>query len=657
MSFSTPSRTLVYLAVALAAAGCKETVGPDKRVQLIEISPKTARLYTVGQQQAFTTALTTEAGTDGEGIEVGYIARDNTLLQVNSAGVATALKKGGSTWVVASAGGKSDSAFVEVPLTSCGTTAATTMTVGQVVTDVGAAGFCAAASTGEYAVIVHNNTLSGTGTTSLEVTGIAVGAPPASGASFSRAVTNSGMAGHLRTWRRDVGAEMRHRRAEAAQVAPLISGAQAWYANRSKRASLSTTASAVGDIMRINVSLTNSCNDSTMVDARVAAVSNTAIVLADPRNPGGGFTDAEYNEFAQMFDSIINPLTVANFGAATDLDNNGNRVLLVFTKSVNERTPANAEFYVGGLTHSRDLFPKTGGVGVVSCAASNVAEMFYLLVPDPTGIVNGNEFDKTFVNAVTDATVAHEYQHLINFARRKYINAGAPQANEELWLNEGLSHMVEELLFYRRTGRSPRSNLGFAETVSSQAVFKPFADYMGGNFLAYDEYVFRAAETSPFEPNDESATRGATWAFLRYAADQTSTSDGSLWFNLVNSGQTGTTNLQNRLGFTATQLLALLRDFTIANYTDDFVTSVQPKYTHPSWNMRSIYPGLLNFPPWPLNRSPIQDGQTTTTSIQAGGIKVYGFRGIAGTDAFVRVTGTSGTALPAGVTISVVRTQ
>jgi hypothetical protein len=125
----------------------------------------------------------------------------------------------------------------------------------------------------------------------------------------------------------------------------------------------------------------------------------------------------------------------------------------------------------------------------------------------------------------------------------------------------------------------------------------------------------------------------------------------------VNSGQTGTTNLQNRLGFTATQLLALLRDFTIANYTDDFVTSVQPKYTHPSWNMRSIYPGLLNFPPWPLNRSPIQDGQTTTTSIQAGGTKVYGFRGIAGTDAYVRVTGTSGTALPAGVTISVVRTQ
>jgi hypothetical protein len=216
MSFSSRPRAGVLLTLGVIATACGggEKLGPEDIVSIIEISPKQAFLYSVGQQVPFTTTLTTEAGTAGAGIPIAYKSRDETLVEVNSAGIATAKKKGGVTYVVTTAGGKSDSARVEVPLTSCGSTAPTTMAVAQVVTDVGTAGFCAASSTGQYAVIVHNNSLSGSGSSSVEVSGIAVGTPPAGGATFSRTAGSLFGAGQ-HPWRRDVAAEMRHRRAEA----------------------------------------------------------------------------------------------------------------------------------------------------------------------------------------------------------------------------------------------------------------------------------------------------------------------------------------------------------------------------------------------------------------------------------------------------------
>lgn len=642
----------------VASAGCKESLSPDRKVALIDVAPKTARLYTVGQQVEFSAELTTEAGTLGEGIPIQWIARDPSLIQVSSTGVATSLKKGGSTYVVASAGGKSDSAFVEVPSTPCGTVPSTALTVGQVATEVGAAGFCSAASSGLYAVIVHNNSLSGSGSASVDISGVAIGSPPASGASLSRAASPFGP--DMRLWRRDVSAEMRRRRAEAMEAAPFAAGARAWYANRRKGATFTKIPPAVGDVMSINVNVSGSgCSATpTLVNARVAAVSNSAIILHDPRNPAGGFTDADYNVFAGLFDSDINPLGVTTFGAPTDLDDNG-RVLIVFTRSVNELTPANsADSYVGGLTHSRDLLPKAGSPTSQVCPGSNEAEMFYLLAPDPTGVA-GNKWDTAFVNSVTPATITHEFQHLINFARRRYINGSngaAPQPAEELWLNEGLSHMAEELLYYRRTAKAPRTNIGGSVIFASQPTFADWVDDMSGNFINYFYYVSDPASNGPLIGTDGIETRGATWAFLRYLADQKFAADGSLWFNLVNSGETGATNLQNRLGIDAAGLRGSLRDFTIALYADDFVGSIAPKYTQPSWDNRSISAGLRDFA-WPLVTVGLKETEINPATIRAGGFKVFRFTGLSSVDAYIRVTGTAGSALPAGITVSVVRTQ
>jgi hypothetical protein len=652
-SNSWPRASAVLLSLFTAASCGDGPADPATVVKTIEISPTSARLYAVGQQVVFETLLTTEADTDGEGIPVAYVSRNPALVEVNAAGVATAKTKGGSTYVVTTAGGRSDSALVEVPATPCGSIAPTTMAVAQIATDIGAAGFCAAASSAEteYTVIVHNNSTLSSGSSAVEVTAVAVDDPPTA-ANFSKATANAAVTQGISTWRRDVAAEIRHRRAEQAQVAPLLSAARSWYLNRSRRASFATAVPAVGDIIpNVNVHLGNSCSDITYIDARVAAVSNSAIILHDPRNPVG-FTDTEYAKFAQAFDADINPLNRANFGAPTDLDNNG-RVLLMFTRSVNALIPTNVNFYVGGVTHMRDLMPKA------SCQASNQAEMFYLLAPDPSGTINQNEFSTDFVNDITPATVAHEFQHLINFGRRKYLNAATEQPFEQLWLNEGLSHIAEELLYYHRTGRTPRSNLGGNETIPGDAFF-PFYDFMSGNFLNYDEYVLKSAETSPFAGNDELATRGASWALLRYLADHDVGSDTTFWYNLVNSGETGTTNVRNRLGITTeAAFVAAVRDFVISVYTDDYIPGVPAKYTQPSWNMRSIYPLLDQTPPFlfPLPFTPLPDAESRTAPVRAGGFKVYRFSGVPGADSFLRVRGAIGGPLPPDITITVIRTK
>ena len=74
-------------------------------------------------------------------------------------------------------------------------------------------------------------------------------------------------------------------------------------------------------------------------NARVAAASSAALILDDQTNPSGGFTDAEYASFAAAFDTVVNPLDTQAFGTPTDLDQNS-RVIILFTRAVNELTPA-----------------------------------------------------------------------------------------------------------------------------------------------------------------------------------------------------------------------------------------------------------------------------------------------------------------------------
>jgi hypothetical protein len=305
------------------------------------------------------------------------------------------------------------------------------------------------------------------------------------------------------------------------------------------------------------------------------------------------------------------------------------------------------------------LFPTTANTGFSGCAASNVGEMFYMLVPDSTGAVNGNVRSKSFVMNVTVGTIAHEYQHLINAARRLYVlKQGGSSWQEEVWLNEGLSHIAEELVYYRASRNTPRSNISSSAIRSSQAQVDAFNNFMLANYGRYKSFLTSSSFNSPYANNDELATRGATWSFLRYAADRIGTSDGNLWYRLVNAGPTGFANLQSALGVDEDGLAALVRDWATSVYTDDLVPGIPSSYSQPSWNWRGMFQSLFAQPiPFPVVGSSLTDATSWSTSLMGGAGVVTRFTVPSGADAFVRLTAPGGGTIAAPITLSVVRVK
>jgi hypothetical protein len=389
----------------------------------------------------------------------------------------------------------------------------------------------------------------------------------------------------------------------------------------------------IGDLWQLNVAsgCSGTRDDRT---GRVVSIGTHIIIVADTANPAGGFTTAQYDSIALEFDTLAYPVDTANFGGPTDLDTN-DRVVAFYTRAVNELSPPASSSVTTGFFSSRDLFSSAPA----SCPKSNEGEMFYMLVPDPTGSVNSNVRTVSLVRGGTVGTMAHELQHLISASRRIYVQGDGNI--EQVWLNEGMSHIAEELLFYRTSvGLAPRGNVQLSTLTTGPNASRrvaAFNSYANPNFGRLRSFLQRPDTAGPLKNTDVLAVRGATWAFLRYAADRVNGTDATLWSALVTSGLTGKANLQNVLGVSPEDWS---RDFVAAMYADDAVAGVASQYTQPSWNFRSVYGGLGGFP---LGVRNLSNGVGLTLSYSRGGSTAYGRFGVP-TGAFAGVT-----ALSAGV--------
>lgn len=522
------------------------------------------------------------------------------------------------------------------------------------------------ATGGEFALVPFNTdtvfgrsasltfTGSGVSTVATPLQSIVAAASP----TYDRQTSLSATGAALELGRPDF--ERQLRMSERRVLRGLFPGARAWYRNRFQAAaphggvqpsfSASTAAWALNDTVPLNANtgttLAAACSTSTIRGGRVVAISKTAIVVADTGNPTGGYTDVEYQVIAQQFDTVYTMDTTA-FGAPSDLDGNG-KVILFFTRAVNELNPPNSgSSVISGFFFARDLFPRTDSpdLGAGSgCPTSNVAEMFYLMVPDPNGVVNGNKESKEFVQHVSVSVTAHEFQHLINAARRLYVNTTATDF-ETVWLNEGLSHVAEELLFYTQSaGLAPRMDIDSIRISSSTKNIDAYNFDQAQNFGRYRSYLQKPSANSPYAPNDSLETRGATWSFLRYAADHRGTSDGDTWRKLVNSTTEGIGNLQNVFG---TDLSSIFRDWATSNITDD-VPNVAPQWQEPSWNFRSLYVRI--YKAFPLAWQTLGEGTPLSVTLKGGGSAYARFTIAAG-----QVGTVSWGTLPSKVALSIVR--
>jgi hypothetical protein len=247
------------------------------------------------------------------------------------------------------------------------------------------------------------------------------------------------------------------------------------------------------------------------VSGIVRHVSDRAVIVEDLL-AGDAFTEAEYAQIGAAFDDVIYDTDVTYFGAPADIDNNGGRVVLLYTSGVNRLSDDYSDSFIAGFTCPLDL-GSSGG---------NRAEMFYLMVPDPTGEFTSAEFDgisKDQVRRITDNTVAHEFQHLINAQRG---NGGA----QDVWLNEGLSHLAEEVVGHAVNGFEPGTSLGADELLASQERVDVFNKYYLNNWYNLSQYLKAPADTAALlnasDPLDFNTfrMRGAAWSFVRYLLDR-----------------------------------------------------------------------------------------------------------------------------------------
>jgi len=410
------------------------------------------------------------------------------------------------------------------------------------------------------------------------------------------------------------------------------------------------TSVALGDIVTVNVNAQEPCANPIYHPARVVAIGTKALILNDTLNPKPGFATADFQRYAARFDTLIYPMDATTFGEPTDIDNNGH-IAIVFTRAVNELTPRGASSYVGGLTFSRDLFPQVGTARAQACAASNEGEYFYLLAPDPNGTINGNVRSNSFVDANTPSVIAHEFVHLINASRKLYVNTAAPKF-EEKWLDEGIAHMAEELLFYREAGLAPRQNLTYQALVASSRIRNAYNADMTGNQGRYRSYLSAPASSSPYETGDSLATRGAAWSLLRYLADR-SASDGDIWSRLVDNTAVGIANLQAVFGDIAPQV----REWSVSHAIDDS-PSASAELSQKSWNWHSIYGGVDAIAAlYPLALTGMSPATTSYTgSVVAGGSTFYTFSVPASGTATLTLGGQSGATSP-NLQLVIVRTK
>ncbi len=253
----------------------------------------------------------------------------------------------------------------------------------------------------------------------------------------------------------------------------------------------------------------------TSITGVVTEVSSRAVIVEDTVGMGS-FTATEYQEIGRTFDDVIFATDTTYFGSPADIDANGDRVVLLFTAGVNTMSDVNPNGYDDGIVAG--FFCPTD----ISSSGGNQAEMFYLVMPDPTGEFTTAAdvgLTKEEVLAFTNGTVAHEFQHLIN------AQTGLGGAFD-VWLNEGLSHLAEEVVGHAATGLTPGSELTLSDYDGITGGIEAFNTYQIGNWFNLAQYVAAPSDTAglvmasdPFGPAT-FRLRGTSWSFVRYLLDR-----------------------------------------------------------------------------------------------------------------------------------------
>lgn len=407
------------------------------------------------------------------------------------------------------------------------------------------------------------------------------------------------------------------------------------------------------------------CFTNTPIAGTVRAVGQNFAIVED--DAAAGFLDgADFAELDRELDDFIAPVDQDYFGQPADLDGNG-RTIAFFTRQVNRLTPPGAAGIVIGFFTNVDLADRQ------DCPSSNEAEIIWLIAPDPDGEV-GPQISVDFVKSIARGLVAHEFQHLLNAQRRVTLGSGTFNDTEDVWLNEGLSHIGEEVSGLFRLALPTRANLGFTEIGVGAVERAAFEDFHEGNLQNIGSYLESpstapALATSAPGGTSNFAMRGFGYMFLRWLGDRygptgqgvvQGSAERDLFRELTTGGPTHLTGIDNILraidavSGTAPTWDDVLAEYFAAPAADDAAAAgLSQNVQFQTWNYPRVWeelrssgiPGLTGGDP--LSTTPVAMGPGASLSssfdLAASAARYFSFRAAgAHPDMLVEVTGPSG---------------
>ncbi|MDX1393393.1 MAG: hypothetical protein R3195_03340 [Gemmatimonadota bacterium] len=277
------------------------------------------------------------------------------------------------------------------------------------------------------------------------------------------------------------------------------------------------TIPGVGDIVEIKSQVVPggglTCNSSATIEGVVKTVGDNFVIVEDPA-VAGHLTSQDYADLDTELDAYIAPIDNEYFGDPADLDGN-ERVIVFFTGEVNRlNEPGSPGIIIG-------FFSPLDTIEASLCPSSNEAEIVWLIGPDPDGEI-GVAIPTDLVKTISRGLVAHEYQHLLSDEAR-FVH-GNGMFLEDLWLNEGLSHIAEEVSGLYRVGVGTRDALGFTEITPGQVGRPAFDDFHWGNLLNVGDYLEGPSDVVSLAggayPENQAAMRGWSYLFLRWLGDR-----------------------------------------------------------------------------------------------------------------------------------------
>ncbi|MBI5300285.1 MAG: hypothetical protein HY877_08370 [Deltaproteobacteria bacterium] len=240
------------------------------------------------------------------------------------------------------------------------------------------------------------------------------------------------------------------------------------------------------------------------VNGVAECVGSNVVFYVDDRVTTDILSSKEVGALCTQFDETVTK-EQALFGSASDVNGDG-KIVVFLTPQVNHLGGLGGGI-VTGFFNSIDLHPATS-----SNPASNNMEILYIMVPDPNGIY-GVPVSKSFaLSNLILAVLPHELQHAISYNQHVFVNKGLA---EEAWLNEGMSHLAEDLM-----GQNQENPSRY------------------GIFLNSPSSYSLVAGSSP-----GLAARGAAYLFMRYLYEQSGNA-GQFMKNMIQTSQVGTRNIE-----------------------------------------------------------------------------------------------------------------